>query len=279
MMRQWLVHHDLSKPPFDKDIDTDELWLPSSRRAVLDTMRQAAAERGHILLVGEPGIGKTTLLRAFRDEIGGDNFRLTYSHNATLGRRDFYRQLCLALNLRPHATAAAVFFDITNHIEELATERVHPVFLLDESHLLHQDVIDHLHVLSNYGWDQKPLLSILLVGLPELWQRMMLRRNRSLWSRIHTRLHMGDATPQDTAEYIEHRWNNASEAKNPFDSDAIALMHEAAIGRMREIDRIATAALKRAARRKLKRIDRVLLEQVIAADTDLQAAAQSHVGE
>jgi transposase InsO family protein len=48
--------------------------------------------------------------------------------------------------------------------------------------------------------DRLALLSILLVGLPEMHDRLQLRKNRSLWSRIHTRVHLGEATPADTAE-------------------------------------------------------------------------------
>jgi type II secretory pathway predicted ATPase ExeA len=269
-MRHWLKHFELTSPPFDKNLDAELLWMPSSRRTLLQEMRETIDERGNILLVGEPGIGKTCLLRALRAQLPENGYRLTYCHNATLGRRDFYRQLSIALNLRPHATAAAVFFDISSHVEELAADRVHPIFLLDEGHLLHQDVLDHLHVLTNYAWDQKPLLSLILVGLPDLWDRLTLRRNRSLWSRIHTRLNLGDAPPADTAEYIQYRWARTTQAKSPFDSDAIALLHEAATGRLRDIDRIATGALKRAARRKLERIDRTIVEHVVARDSSLQ---------
>jgi general secretion pathway protein A len=63
---------------------------------------------------------------------------LTYCHNATLGRRDFYRQLCHAVGLTPAATAGSLFYALSRHVEDRAAERVHPVFLLDEAHLLHR---------------------------------------------------------------------------------------------------------------------------------------------
>ena len=94
--------------------------------------------------------------------------RRDYCHNDTLGRRDFYRQLCVALGLTPSATAEGVFYAVASHIEELAIERAHPVFLLDEAHLLRQDTLEHLHILMNYEWDSRALLSLVLVGLPEL---------------------------------------------------------------------------------------------------------------
>ena len=146
---QWLRHFGLSAPPFSKDLEDEQLWLPESKRGLVDELVEALEAREHVLLVGEPGVGKTCTLRALRQRLPETDFRLTYCHNATLGRRDFYRQLCLALGLSPKATAAAVFHAVSNHVEELGRERVHPVFLLDEAHLLRQQVLEHLHVLAN----------------------------------------------------------------------------------------------------------------------------------
>ena len=266
MTARWLDHFRLTAAPFSKEIDGDDLWVPSSRAAVVDDLVDACKERGHALLTGEPGVGKTCVLRALRQRLPDSGFRLTYCHNATLGRRDFYRQLCLALGLSPKATAAAVFYEVSSHIEELGAEKVHPVFLLDEAHLLHQDVLDHLHILANYEWDKRPLLSLILVGLPEMHDRMRLRKNRSLWSRVHTRLHLGEATPADTAEYVGYRLEQVGSKQGVFTSDALAMLHEAAGGRLRDTDRIAADALKRAARRKLQSVDRELVEAAASGD-------------
>src|SRR3954469_21606884 len=180
MTVQWLAHFGFQSAPFSKEIDATELWLPSSRQQIIDELVDACTERRHVLLTGEPGVGKTCVLRALKTRLPEAGFRLTYCHNATLGRRDFYRQLCLALGLTPSATAAAVFYAVTTHVEELGHERLHPVFLLDESHLLHQEVLDHLHILLNYQWDSKALLSLVLVGLPELEDRLARGTQRSL---------------------------------------------------------------------------------------------------
>jgi len=262
---RWLAHFGLERLPFAKDIDDADLWLPSRRAALVDHLVDAVHERQHVVLTGEPGVGKTCTLRALRERLPDAGFRLTYCHNATLGRRDFYRQLCLALGLAPKATAAAVFYAVSAHIEELGRERVHPVLLLDEAHLLHQDVLDHLHVLANYEWDSRPLLSLVLVGLPELQDRMRLHRNRSLWSRVHCRLSLGDAAPEDTAEYIDVRIRAAGAKQSVFDSDALTMIHEATLGRLRDIDHLATECLERAARSKLERVDAALVQSVAKA--------------
>ena len=251
------------EPPFSKEIDDKDLWLPPSKVTLVDDMLEALSMRQSIALVGDPGVGKTCVLRALRHRLPAQGFRLTYCHNATLGRRDFYRQLCLALGLSPSATAAGVFYAVSSHVQDLSRDKLHPVFLLDEAHLLHQDTLDHLHILLNYEWDQKALLSLVLVGLPELGERLGLRRNRSLHSRIHFRFGIGATTPADTAEYCAHRLKKIGFERDLFTDDALTMLHEAANGSLRGIDRIATLALRDAARRKKKLVERDCLARVI----------------
>lgn len=269
----WLRHFGLKQAPFSKDLPDDDLWMPTAKKDLLVELVEAIEAHHHVLLVGEPGVGKTCTLRALRRRLPEAGFRLTYCHNATLGRRDFYRQLCLSLGLSPKATAAAVFYAVSTHIEELGRERVHPVFLLDEAHLLHQDVLEHLHVLANYEWDKKPLLSLVLVGLPELWGRLALRKNRSLWSRIHCRLTIESAAVGDTTEYIDYRLRKVGADKMLFSSDALTILHEATAGQLRDIDRVTTNALRQAARRKLTTVDRELIEHILDADHNPRGSA------
>ncbi len=145
----YVAHFALKDAPFSKEVLDGDLWLPASKQVVVDTLFEALHERASVVLVGEPGVGKTCVLRALRHRIPAAGFRLTYCHNATLGRRDFYRQLCHALGLSPATTSGSLFYALSRHVEDSAAERIHPVFLLDEAHLLHQDTLDHLHILLN----------------------------------------------------------------------------------------------------------------------------------
>ena len=124
--------------------------------------------------------------------------------------------------------------------------------------------------MSNYSWDQKPLLSIVLVGLPDLRQRLALGIHRSLWSRIHCRVALEQARPEDTVEYITYRLGRVGGKTTAFASDALALLHEATAGQLRDIDRLATACLRAAGRKKLKHVDLELLQDVLDADSLLE---------
>lgn len=264
----YLTHFGLREPPFSKEIPDGELWLPSSKQAVVDELVDAVEERTSVVLVGDPGVGKTCVLRAFRKRLPEAAFRLTYCHNVTLGRRDFYRQLCIALGLSPSVTAAGVFHAVATHVKDLGQDRIHPVFLLDEAHLLYQDTLDHLHILLNYEWDSRALLSLVMVGLPELLDRLSMRRNRSLFSRLHRRLRIDPLTPADTGEYISMRLRRAGCERELFASDAIAMIHEAAMGGMRDADRLSTAALREATRKKRKLVERDAVARIIDAHTN-----------
>ena len=271
MIPSYVAHFGLKATPFSKEISDADLWLPTSKAALVEELCEAMEEHTSVVLVGEPGVGKTCVLRALRHRLPQAGFKLTYCHNATLGRRDFYRQLCLALGLSPSCTAAAVFFAVSKHVEDLGRERVHPVFLLDEAHLLHQDTLDHLHILLNYQWDSKALLSLVLVGLPELDDRLANRHNRSLYSRLARRLSVGPLTPDDTAEYVRLRLTKAGCDRELFATDALAMLHEGASGALRDIDRIATSALRDAARKKRKLVERDTIARVLDAEADSEA--------
>jgi general secretion pathway protein A len=160
-----------------------------------------------------------------------------------------------------------LFYAVNRYVEERAIERIHPVFLIDEAHLLHQDTLDHLHILLNYNWDSRALLSLILVGLPELRERLALRHNRSLHSRLHHRLEVSALTPEDTTEYLRLRMERAGCTREVFASDATVLLHEATLGAMRDLDRVAAAALRETARKKKKLVERDVMARVIEADT------------
>jgi general secretion pathway protein A len=262
MTASYVTAFGLRMPPFSKEIDSAALWLPESKRHVVETVEEALHERASVLLLGEPGVGKTCVLRALHHRLPQEGFRLTYCRNSTLGRRDFYRCLCNTLGLYATATAANLFLAVENHILELRRDRLHPVFMLDEAHLLHPDMLAHLHILLNYEWDSRSLLSLVLVGLPELESNLGRRAHRSLLTRIDYRLLIEPASVEDTAEYVRYRLHGAGADRALFPDDALADLHELSQGALREIDRIATAALREAAKRKKKLVDRELVRRV-----------------
>ena len=137
MNDQSMTFFNLKCAPFSKEIPDNDLWIPPSKEELIAEIRDAIMAHESATLTGDPGVGKTCVLRALRNSISRREYKLTYCPNVTLGRRDFYRQLCVALGLAPHATAGSVFYAVSAYVNETGKERLHhPVFLLDEAHLL-----------------------------------------------------------------------------------------------------------------------------------------------
>lgn len=262
----WYNNFGCREAPFSKEISASDLWQPPAIVAIVDRILEALKNRDSLSLIGDAGAGKTTVLRAIRERLSTTTHRLTYCHNATLGRRDFYRHICLALGLAPAATAAAVFYAVSTHVQDLSRERLHPVFLLDEAHMLHQDTLDHLHILMNYDYDSRALLSLVLIGLPELEDRLALRHNRSLRSRLQVRLRIPNHNVTDTSAYLAFRLARVGGRDDVFTDDAIALLHKATDGAMRDLDRLATDAMRHAAAKRLQRVDAAAVDDLLTPD-------------
>jgi len=84
MMPAFVSSFGLSATPFSKEVADADLWLPPSKQQRVEQLEEALRERSSILLVGDPGFGKTCVLRALRSRLPQAGFRLTYCHNATL---------------------------------------------------------------------------------------------------------------------------------------------------------------------------------------------------
>ena len=250
--------------PFSKEIGDDDLWLPPSKDELVDDLAEAIEAHATVLLTGEPGVGKTCVLRALRRRSAADSFRLTYCHNATLGRRDFYRQLCLALGLTPSRDCGGRLLR-RQHARRRARAKSAsiPSSCSTRRTCFTRTCSTTAHP-AELPVGQPSALSLVLVGLPELRESARAAakslallahpsplRHRRRQRRRHRRVR-------------RPRLKLAGADKSIFAADAIALMHEHATGALRDIDRLAHGAMRDAARRKRKTVDRDAVERVLA---------------
>lgn len=250
----------LRRAPFDKNLPAESLWLDDAREAAIDDLLDAVTQRRHALVVGEPGVGKTTVLRALDSRLSPVHFRTYYIAFVTLSPRDFTRQICRALDLEVKATPAAMFDALQREARKLHQEhRVHPVLVLDECHLMPDRTLSHLHVLANFAWDSEPLLSLVLVGLPDLHARLRLGIHRSLLTRLHTKIELQPSSAEHTAAYVRQRLAEAGAKADLFTPDGLGMLHELSGGLLRCVDVLATAALRIAAQRDVKLVDRPIV--------------------
>lgn len=254
----------LSRQPFDKDIPVDLMWMDSGRQDALQRLLQTITHHQHGIVIGEPGVGKTCVLRALREQLSPAHFRIEYVAHVTLGRRDFYRQLCYAMGIEPKSTPAAMFEGIQRECLSGANDhRLHAAVILDEAHLMPDLTLGHLHLLANFQWDSKPLLSLIFVGLPELLERLRLGIHRSLLTRIHTKVEVSPGSPELTAAYVRKRLADSGAKSEVFTADGLGLLHELTGGLLRSVDVLALAALRLAAVEETTLVDRDLVRRAL----------------
>src|SRR5438874_340359 len=148
MNPKMLSTYGLTRLPFSKDLPASEMLDTEALQAARERLKAALEGRASAVVTGDSGSGKTCLLRAMEEDLPQGRYRIHYVHNATVNRRDFYRQLSIGMGLEPRATFAALFASISQHIEDLATQhKLRVVLLLDEAHMLSLQVLDQLHIL------------------------------------------------------------------------------------------------------------------------------------
>ena len=263
-MNRFLSTYGLTRPPFSKDLPASEMFQTEAFQEALLELKAALEGRTSAVLTGDSGSGKTCLIRALEEDLPPGRYRLHYTPNATVNRRDFYRQISLGLGLEPHASFAALYTNVSQHIQDLATQhRLRVVLVLDESHLLPIPVLEQLHVLLNFVRDSKPWLSILLVGLPDL--REILKRNvlASLAARLPMRIQIPPLEADQVKAYVRHRMSTAGCRREVFSDDALLLISKATGGIMRRIDILADRCLTVALKTKSNLVDAAIVQKAI----------------
>jgi general secretion pathway protein A len=150
MNNKILSTYGLTRLPFGKDIPASEL-LDTELASRARTFEGGLGRATSAVVTGDSGSDKTCLLRSLEEDLSHGRYRIhyvhNYVHNATVNRRDFYRQLCIGLGLEPRATFAALFACVSQHIQDLASQqKLRVVLLIDEAHMLPLSVLDQMHI-------------------------------------------------------------------------------------------------------------------------------------
>jgi len=243
-MNKLLSTYGCTKFPFSKEIAPAEMFRTEILRNARELLIATLEGRSCAVVTAESGCGKTCLWRAVENDLPQGRYRIHYLHNSTVNRRDFYRQISMAMGLEPRSSYSALFASVSQHIGELASQhKLRVVLALDEAHLLPIQVLEQIHLILNYERDSKPWLSIVLIGLPPL--RETLKRNvmASLMARFPCRIDLAPLDPEQVKDYLRHRMTTAGCKREIFADDAMLLIAKATSGIMRRIDVLAEQCL------------------------------------
>lgn len=240
----YLEYFNLKEKPFSNTPDPKFLFASKQYKEALARLMYAIEERELALLTGEIGSGKTTLSRVLIDSMD-DKYLPILIINPRLSPAQFLRFLVKKWCNEPKYFKNDVIDQLYDLLYAEYENQKIPVLIIDEAQLVpSKSLFDEIRLLTNFQLDNLNLLSIILIGQPELLKRFSKKKYEALTQRITMRFHLNPLKPDEVDAYIEHRWRIASSNNlSPFTLGAKILIANYSRGIPRLINTIATNCL------------------------------------
>jgi len=244
MMDKFNQYWGFTKTPFGRDLAPSMLHRHAAHSKAVARISWCITERRIGVITGEVGAGKTVAVRAALSTLDNSRHIVIYLPNPTVGVRGIHHQIVAALGGQPlihHATLVPQATDALA-LEHAERGRI-PILIIDEAHLLSQDQLESLRMLTNHDLDATSPFTLLLVGQPTLRRRMKLGALAALDQRIGLRYAMPPMTPEETGGYLRHHLDLAGRSDTLISDDAITLIHQTSRGYPRAVNNLAVQAL------------------------------------
>lgn len=260
----YLSHYGLNEKPFDISTDPKFLWLGEKHKEAFAVLKYGVMEnKGFLLLTGDIGAGKTTLINALINSV---NNEVVYAFvpDPGLELMDFYRYLSNAFYCDYSFTNKADFIFMFRDFLHTAHENGKKVLLIiDEAQRLSNELLEEIRLLSNIELQDSKLLNIFFVGQAEFNTKLLAPENRSVRQRITISNHIQPLTEKETGDYIRHRLKVAGSQKNIFSYVAIHEVYNFSGGYPRLINILCDISLLTGyVRDKLKISDDIIRESI-----------------
>jgi general secretion pathway protein A len=235
----------LREKPFNVTPDPHFLYMsPSHQEAFANLLYGIRERQGFILVTGEVGTGKTTLVHNLLSTLG-DEVQTVFVYHTGLQFTDLLEIIHQELDIPIAQRSLAGMLQSLNRylIAQLAKGRI-VALIIDEGQNLDPEILENLRLLSNLETAKDKLLQIVLVGQPELAAKLELPQLRQLSQRIATRSEILPLLPDESRAYILHRLAVAGAGAAPiFSEEAIKLLIENARGIPRRINILCDNAM------------------------------------
>jgi len=234
----------LARKPFALTPDPSVVFLSETHQEGLAILKYGIlSKKCFLVLTADVGSGKTTLLQALVNALEQD-VHLCLLNNPILHRDEFFSYIAKKLGLQWEGNKAIFLIEFGNLLKKCYENDERVLLIFDEAHVLPVDLLEEIRLLSNLEEKGQDVLSIFLVGQPELNERMSDDRLLPLRQRIGIRFHLHRFTQDETRQYILFRLRSAGARHlNIFSEEAMAMIHKMSQGTPRLINIICDHAL------------------------------------
>lgn len=262
----YLDFFGLSEQPFAITPNTRYLYLGKSHESALETLKYGIRERlGFLLLTGEVGTGKTTLVRALLERLD-TKVHTALLVNPLMSVPELLCSITKDFGIKTEGNSPQQQIDALNtFLLEVNDKDENAVLVIDEAQNLSFESLEAIRLLTNLETDQHKLMQILLVGQPELMKKLREHRMRQLQQRITTMANLEAFDMVEMMRYINHRVCIANGGgKVFFDPKAYHDIYKETKGFPRLVNLVCHRALMSAFVREAPIIDRQAVKQAVA---------------
>ena len=236
----------LEKLPFNLTPDPEFLFLPSKHGEALAGLSYSVLHRkGFVVLTGDAGTGKTTLINSFFNRLPTERIESSVILNPTLTPSEFLESVLLDFDIPDvPASKAQRLWKLQEFLARTYQQNRLAVLVIDEAHKLSLEVLEEIRLLGNFESAADKFLQILLLGQSELDDLLNRRDLRQFKQRIALRLYIDRLNPAEVKQYIAFRWSKGGAlTPPPFTSGAISGIVQWSQGIPRLINSICDASL------------------------------------
>ncbi|WP_457600142.1 AAA family ATPase [Hydrogenivirga sp.] len=244
-MKDYLEFFGLRDDPFKITPDASYFFLSESHQEALSSLRYLVdTEEGFAVVIGEPGTGKTLTVRKFIEELPEDRVRFAYVLFPNLSPEELFETILEDFGIEGEGeTKNRLFAKLRDFLirEREAGKKV--LVIIDEAQNLTTETLEELRILSNLETDNLKLLQIVLLGQPELEEKLNSRELRQLKQRITVFVKLRNFTEEETKAYIDYRIVKAGRGNVRVTPGSYRLVYRLSLGIPRLINILMERAL------------------------------------
>ena len=258
----YLEFYKLKTKPFQISTDPRFLWMGEKHKEALAVLKYGILDnKGFLLLTGDVGTGKTTLLNALVDSLGG-NVLVAMVTDPGLAKMDFFNFVADSFEMPDRFRSKGEFLiQLKNYLLALHGQGRQALLIIDECQHLNQKLLEEVRLLSNIEKHNTKLINIFFVGQNEFNEIILRPHNRAIRQRITINYNIEALTESETQDYIHFRLRKAGATQPIFTPRAIKAVHRFSNGYPRLINIICDQALLTGYVKESQRIGRQIVSE------------------
>jgi len=255
----------LTGHPFPQDARGKTFFETPEYKKLARRFQLLAAEPGIGVLTADSGVGKTAAIRNLCTGLPRPDHKVCYLCDTATSPLELYRQLARELGLAPCYRRGQLWHELKKTLVQMVDEHgIRPLVIIDEAQHLSERFLGDLSGFVNFQMDSRSLLTLWLVGQPQLRSVVRMKHHASLASRITTAVHLEPISDRKVfAKFLTHGLKAAGASSNLFADSVVELLFRSSRGVPRVVSRLVREALMLAHEQDKNFVDDAVLEAVL----------------